>query len=272
MIKKFFSVSISLIFILVLTGCTITKDEISETTTLFIQEITTQFVAQTTTIPQSTVQTTYTTTPETTIQNQTESELSDNQLIELYKSAAQKSHSSLKSVQKISMKDFSVDNGGAINSIMKMFLPVISKVVENNSTEFDGITGGYANLSIDDISDISYIKNDNNIIIKMIMKEQTDSGTSDINSGSVGHAISVIGDLSSIFNQLKESGIPISVTNENIVMTYNNAQVEVTIDENGNILNGTWSYDVTLDLNNFSVGSTIVPKASVIISNVISVN
>ncbi len=272
MIKKLFSTLVIILFLFTITGCSEKKEEINETTTQYVPETTTQFISETTTVTQIPEQTTVNNTFESTTITQTESVLSNNQLIEMYKTAAQKSHSAVKSVQKISMKDFSIDNGGAINSIMKMFLPVISKVVENNSTEFDGITGGYTKLTIDDISDISYTKNGENINIKMTMKEQIDSGTSDINSGTVGHAISVVSDLGAVFNQLKDSGIPISVTNENIVMTYKNANVDVTIDKDGNITNGTWSYDVTLDLNNFSVGGTVVPKASVIISNIISVN
>ena len=55
-------------------------------------------------------------------------------------------------------------------------------------------------------------------------------------------------------------------------MTYKNAQIDVTVDKNGKITNGVWSYDVTLDLNNFSVGGTVVPNASVVINNQITTN
>ena len=273
MIKKFISTSIIIVFLFTITGCSNNKQNIiNETTTQYVSEITTQLAPEITTYFQIAEQTTINHIYETTTNVASEITLTDNQLIEMYKNAATKTHSSAKSVQKISMKDFQIENGGAINSIMKMFLPVISKVVENNSTEFDGITGGYSSLTIDDVSDISYTKTGDNINIKMQLKEQVDSGSSDINSGTVGHAISVIGDLSSVFSQLKDSGIPISVENENIEMTYKNAKVDVTIDNQGNIITGLWCYDVTLDLNNFTVGGTVVPKACVIISNEISVN
>lgn len=273
MIKKLISTSLIMVLLFFIAGCSDSNEIIiEETTTQYISETNANVTTETTTYYQSVEQTTINNTVETTTISTVEQNLTDSQLVELYKNAAAKSHSTAKSVQKISMKDFNIDNGGAINSIMKMFLPVISKVVENNSTEFDGITGGYTNLTVDDISSVSYTKNGDNLNIIMNMKEQTDNGVADINSGTVGHAISVIGDLSTVFNQLEDSGIPISVENENIVMTYKNAQVNVTVDKDGNILNGTWSYDVTLDLNNFTVGGTVVPKASVVISNQISVN
>ena len=275
MFKKIISTALIIVFLFAITGCSDNNNNnsiIEETTTQAIVQTTAQSVTETATFISVTEQTTANNIQETTTIQTANELLSDNQIIEIYKSAAEKSNSTAKSIQKISMNDFSVDNGGAINSIMKMFLPVISKVVENNSTEFDGITGGYKNLSVDDTESVSYSKNGDNYNIKLKMKEQTDCGMADINSGTVGHAVSVIGDLSSVFNQLEDSGIPISVKNENIVMTYKNATVDVTIDNDGNILSGTWSYDVTLELNNFTVGGTTVPKASVIISNTITVN
>lgn len=273
MVKRLISILFIIIFLFTVSGCSDDKQNIiNDTTTQYIPETTTYVTTETTTFAQNTEMTTEKITNETTTQLATEQKMTDSQIIELYKNAASKSNSTAKSVQKISMKDFSVDNGGAINSIMKMFLPVISKVVESNSTEFNGITGGYTNLTAEDISSVSYSENGDEINIKFNLKEQTDIGNTDINSGTVGHGISVIGDLSSVFIQLKDSGIPISVNNEDIVMTYKNAQIDVTVDKYGNIANGSWSYDVTLDLNNFSVGGTVVPKATVIISNQISVN
>lgn len=271
MIKKLISTSIIIIFLFTITGCTDRKQPaVEETTTQYITETYNQITNETTTFFQSAEQTTIINTPETT--TAISENLTDDQIIELYVNAAVNSHATAKSVQKISMKDFNIDNGGAINSIMKMFLPVISKVVESNSTEFDGITGGYNNLCIDDITEISYTKTNETTNIKIKLKDQISSGTCDINSGTVGHGISVIGDLSSVFNQLKNSGIPISVENYNIVLSYKNAQIDVTVDKNGKITNGVWSYDVTLDLNNFSVGGTVVPNASVVISNQITTN
>lgn len=266
---KLISTLILIIFLFSITGCSDKKqDNIEVTTTQYISELTTNYTTETTTNYQIIEHTTI----ETTTQQNTQEILTETRLIELYKNAAVKSHSSAKSVQKITMKDFYIDNGGAINSIMKMFLPVISKVVENNSTEFDGITGGYSELSINDITSVSYTQNGDEINIIINLKEQTNNGTSEINSGTVGHAISVIGDLSSVFNQLKDSGIPISVENDNIVMTYKNAQIDVTINNDGKIIEGVWSYDVTLDLNNFTVAGTVVPKASIVINNEISIN
>ena len=265
-------ISFLLIIVIIFTLSSCGKDEIlqenettTETNTTSAQNelISEQLITETTTTAVLT-----TSAPETTTQKQ----LTNAEIIDIYKTAAAKSHGSVKSVQTITLDDITIGGGGAVNSIIKMIKPVINKVVESNSTEFDGITGGYNMLTVADISSISADTQGDNKIIKITLKEQTDKGTVDANSGTVGHAVSVIADLSGVFGQLQDSGMPVEISEENMTMTYRNAEVNVVIDANGNIIKGTWGYVVTLSLENFKVAGSNVANTTVVIRNSITVN
>ena len=194
-------------------------------------------------------------------------------IISCYKSAAAISTSNITSVQNIALNNIVINDGtGMANSIIKMVQPIISKIVSGNSTEFSGITGGYTDLCEDDIKKASAVANGENIIVRLEMNEQTDIGEMNENGGSVGHAIFVIGDLSTVMGQLSEKGLPLEIESKNVSTYYKNAVVNVTIDKNGNILNGTWSYTVTISMKDFKVAGSTVDKTEVTIDNVITYN
>ena len=203
--------------------------------------------------------------------NQNSDKWTTDMIIDAYKKAASQSSSNVKSEQKISLTDISFGDE-KVNSVVKLIKPIISTVVSGNSTEFDGITGGYHNLVASDINTAEAYKKNSDTIIKIKSNEQTDISVTDINSGTVGHLISVVGDISSVLNQLSDSGLPIEIKKENISMVYTNPCANVTIDENGNIKNGTWSYTVTINLKDFTVTGSSVGNATVTIENVITVN
>ncbi len=194
-------------------------------------------------------------------------------IVEAYKNAASKSTANITSVQNIALNDIVINDGtGMANSVISIVKPIISKVVSGNSTEFDGITGGYSDLCEADVKTASVSMSGENTVIKLEMNEQTDSGEMSEKSGSVGHAISVIGDLSTVMSQLSDSGLPVEIDNKNVSATYVNPKVNITIDKDGNIINGTWSYTVTITLKNFKVAGSTVNKTAVTIGNVITYN
>ena len=267
--KKILSVVFSVIIILTLTGCKKTQDntntEASNQNITTTQPTTANNIENTT---NSAIQ-----TPDNTVNTPSETPLSKAEIINTYINAAKKTTSSVISVQEISLNDIIINDGsGFANGIIKMVKPVISTVVSANSTEFNGITGGYENMTESDVKSAEIKTNGTKKSLKLTMNDQTDTLNTDINSGSVGHAISVIGDLSSVMGQLSDSGLPLEISDENISMTYKNAYVNVNIDENGNIINGTWCYTVTINLTNFSVAGSTVDKTSVEILNTITFN
>ena len=279
--KKYIAIIITVFLLLSITACNKKDDTpVSESTTVStITESTTQesvsFTEAITSPASNSATTVYT---ETTTLNAADNKndaslMSTSEIIELYKRAASKSDSKIKSVQNISLNDIKINDGtGMANSVIKMVKPIISTVVSGNSTEFDGITGGYSQLTVNDIQEASASNSGDNIVVKLKMKDQTDKGQMSEAEGSVGHAIFVIGDLSTVMGQLSDSGLPVEIQNENVSATYVDAVVNVTIDKDGNIINGTWKYIVTIGLENFKVAGSTVDRTEVTIENVITYN
>ncbi|MBQ3006949.1 MAG: hypothetical protein IJD78_05230 [Clostridia bacterium] len=178
----------------------------------------------------------------------------------------------MKSEQIITLKDFSINNGQYEN-VIDFVIPLISKFIANSSTEKDGITGGFTNLAVSDVYSAKAYNSGNNTVIEMVMVNQTDGAKGDVLGGSVGHAISVIGDITQVTNQLSNYGLPeISISEKDTKIYYTNATVKTVISPEGEILNGTWEYTVEININNYKVGNSTVENTSVIMDNVITVN
>lgn len=212
-----------------------------------------------------------------TIQTATSADISDpsawsiEQIIEAYKDSAKKSDSKVKSEQSISLKSISVNNG-EYEGLFEFITPIMSKLLANNSTEKDGITGGYKNLSVSDVASAKAYKVGNNIAIEMVMKDQISGAKEDALSGSVGHAITAVGDISVVTQQLTDLGLPLEISEKDTKIYYTKPVVKVLIDKNGEIINGTWSYIVEISLNNYKAFGKTVNTTSVIMDNTITVN
>lgn len=192
-------------------------------------------------------------------------------MIEMYKKAAAKSNGTAKSEQVITLVDISINNG-KYESALKIVKPIMSKLLANNSTETDGITGGYQNLVESDVAQIKSYKVGNNTAIEMTLREQTDGAQSDSKSGPVGHAISTVGDIGVVTAQLNDLGLPIEISAENTTIRYTNPTVKVIIGRDGKIICGTWNYTVEILLNDYKVGGSNVETTSVVLNNTITVN
>lgn len=193
------------------------------------------------------------------------------QIIGVYKNAAAKSHSSVKSEQIIELKDVSVNNGEYEN-VFKFITPIMSKLLANNSKESNGITGGYANLTESDVASARAYKSGKNVVVEMVMKKQTAGANEDAMSGSVGHAITAVGDISVVTKQLDDLGLPLEISEKDTKIHYTNPVVKVVIDENGKIVNGTWKYTVEIRMNNYKAFGKTVKTTSVVMENTITVN
>ena len=212
-----------------------------------------------------------------TIQTATSADIADpsawsiEQIIEAYKDSAKKSDSKAKSEQSISLKSISVNNG-EYEGLFEFITPIMSKLLANNSTEKDGITGGYKNLSVSDVASAKAYKVGNNIAIEMVMKDQISGAKEDALSGSVGHAITAVGDISVVTQQLTDLGLPLEISEKDTKIYYTKPVVKVLVDKNGEIINGTWSYTVEISLNNYKAFGKTVNTTSVIMDNTITVN
>lgn len=195
---------------------------------------------------------------ETTVNNTDPSEWSAEETVEFYKSSAIKSQNKVKSVQKMTLKELSVNDGdGALGKFVDFVTPFFVSALEKNSTEFDGITGGYENLTASDTASIKAYKDGNYTVIEMTMKEQTDGIHANDKSGTVGHAISVVGDISVVEKELPQ--FKIGFEDADISLRYSKPKLKVKINKDGIIESGVWSYTVCINIENLRVDAKAVP-------------
>lgn len=187
----------------------------------------------------------------------------DEQIIEYYKAAAAKTHPHVKSVQTMTLKELEVNEGdGLLGTLVEMITPFFVSALEKNSIEIDGITGGYSNLKVSDAKSIKAYKSGNYTVIEMTMKEQTDGKYADQFSGTVGHAITVLGDISVVEKELPQ--FDIGLDEADISLTYKNPILRVKIDENGIIESGEWSYTVFVKIANLRVDAVRIPLGATV--------
>lgn len=199
------------------------------------------------------------------------SEWSKKQIADFYKRAAKKSDSKVKSEQKIVLKDISVNNG-QFEGFFDFIMPIMSKLLEKNSKSFDGITGGYNNLTESDISSSKVYKSGKNTVVEMVMKKQISGPSDNALEGSVGHAISAVGDIGAVVKQLTDLGLPLELSDKDTKIHYTNPTVRVVINENGEIVKGTWKYTVEIRMDNYKAFGKPVENTSVVMDNTITVN
>lgn len=211
-------------------------------------------------------------TAEETSENEDDPESwSADKIAEVYKVAATKTHKSVKSQHKIELKSISV-NDGQYEGLFDFITSVMSKLLANNSEDKDGITGGYTELTADDIKSAKAYKSGNNTVVEMVMKEQISGAREDALSGSVGHAITAVGDIGVVTKQITDLGIPLEIGDSNAKIYYTNPTVKVVVSPDDKILNGTWQYTVEIKLSNYRAFGKTVEKTSVIMDNTLTVN
>ena len=184
-------------------------------------------------------------------------EWTEEEIVEFYKEAAIKS-TAAKSKQTMSMTELVVNDGdGFIGVFVDMVTPLFKSALEKNSTEFDGITGGYEKLSADDVKTAKAYKSGNYTVVEMTMIEQVDGIHGDAKEGTVGHAISVVGDMAVIEEELPM--FTIDFENSDLSIRYKNPTLKVKINNKGVIEKGTWSYDVVVNLKNLYIKNNRLP-------------
>lgn len=292
--KKFAAITLSLITVLSLTSCkekeptakestTVSTDAVSETVAQNVLN-TEAAVLNTTAVPSSqqssqpaSSEATSTSTESSTSPNTEKetsapyddpAEWSKERIVEEYKKAAKSSQASATSSQSITLKNISINNG-EYDSAISMVKPIIAKFIESNSTEIDGITGGFENLTVQDVKSAKAYANSDGTVIEMNMVEQTSGAKEDPLSGSVGHAITAVGDISQVTGDLADMGLPLELSEKDTKIYYTDPVVKVVIND-GKIVSGTWSYTVEICMNNMKAFGKTVEKASITMDNTIT--
>lgn len=184
------------------------------------------------------------------------------QVVEFYRAAAINSKSQ-KSVEKKGINEIVVNDGdGLLATLVEMVTPILVSALEDSETEFDGMTGGYENLVPEDAQTAKAYKSGDYIVVEMTMKEQTDGAHGDRYGGSVGHAISVVGDLAVVEEALPQLEIGFDEAKFNL--HYKNPRLKVKINKDGVIEKGTWTYTIDIDVENLYVGGRRLPLSATV--------
>lgn len=235
-------------------------EETADATTESPEEITTSVTVYTSDVTSETVSTA----------SDDPSLWTDEEIIEFYKKAAEKSNKSAKSKQIMVLNKLIINNGeGALGFFTKILEPAIRSVVKKNALEFDGITGGFRNLSVNDTKSVKAYKSGEYTVVEMAMKKQTDDIHANEHEGSVGHAISVLGDISKVLAEFPQFDVDLSKAK--IDIHYVNATVKVKINKDGVIEKGTWKYTCDPDISNVKISGINVHTAEAEIDYIITV-
>ena len=192
------------------------------------------------------------------------------QIIDFYKTAAKKTHPKAKSTQVMVLEELIFNDGdGALAFFVKILEPAIASVIKKNALEFEGITGGFENLTVDDAQNLKAYKSGEYTVIEMTMKPQTDPIHAVATEGSVGHAISVLGDISLVLAEFPQ--FDVDVENADIDIHYVNPTVKVKINKDGYIEKGTWKYTCDPEIRNLDISGIMIKKADAKIDYIITV-
>ena len=192
------------------------------------------------------------------------------EIVDFYKNAAAKSNPTAKSSQVMVLNKLIINNGeGALGFFTKILEPAIRSVVKKNALNFDGITGGFHNLSVNDTKSVKAYKSGEYTVVEMTMKNQTDDIHANEYEGTVGHAISVLGDISRVIAEFPQFNVDLS--NAKIDIHYVNATVKVKISKDGIIEKGTWQYTCDPDISNVKISGINVRTADAEIDYIITV-
>lgn len=182
----------------------------------------------------------------------------DEEIVTFYRNAAIKSKTKVTSKQTMTLNEMVVNDGdGLLGTLVEWATPFLVSALEDSSTEFDGITGGYENLVLSDTTSVKAYKSGEYTVVEMTLKEQTDGIHGDTFSGTVGHAISVVGDISSVAEALPMFAIDFE--NADIKLHYAKPKLKVKINKDGIIEKGTWTYTVDVTVANLNIAAVRLP-------------
>ena len=139
--------------------------------------------------------------------------------------------------------------------------------LKNNSIEFDGITGGYNSLVPSDVQSAKAYKDGDYTVVEMVMVEQTDDAYGDTYKGTVGHGISVVGNIAVVADNFPNWTI--NFKDAFVELKYVNPVVKVRVNKNGVIEKGTWSYVVNVHVKDLQIENVVVEDATTVIDYVV---
>ncbi len=190
------------------------------------------------------------------------SKWSEAEVVSFYKKACNNSTKAI-STQTMTMREGTIKCDGVSEGILSFADKIIRVVMNNQTIDNAGITGGYNRLTVNDCTSAKAYKDGEYTIVEMTMKDQTDGANGDTYSGTVGHAISVVGGIEMVVDKFKDWNV--EYKDGDIKIHYTEAKLKVRINSNGVIEKGTWSYVTTPEVNGLKIIGMDINNAGCII-------
>ena len=171
------------------------------------------------------------------------------EIVEFYKAAATLTDKGgVHTSNQMNLVELNGGDGG-VGKFISLLEPIVQKTLAKNSSTDDHLTGGYKNLTADDVASATAKDDGKYTTVTINLKEQTDGFTADSRSGHVGHGVSVLGNVQHAIDEL--NGVDVDASQGDIKLHYTNGKINVKIDnETGKIVSGTWSHLCTATIDN----------------------
>ena len=172
------------------------------------------------------------------------------EIVDFYKKAANAT-GKINANDKMELK--SLDGGsGVVGGLLSAFEPIAKNALAKNSGSVDEVTGGYQNLSADDVSSASATSDGKTTSVRINLKQQVDGMNGKKHEGHVGHGVTILDGVQKAIDEL--NGVSVDPSEGSIKLTYNDAYIDVKIDnETGKIVSGKWHYKVDINIDNTKV-------------------
>lgn len=150
-----------------------------------------------------------------------------------------------------------ITGDGFLGAVLGILQPIIEDVLaDQGGTSERGIPGsddGKARIKASDVTKAVASSKDGKTTIAIQLKDQVD-GPNAVDGKTTGPVARGIGTLGNIDGALDALGATISSGRETVKLTYKNATIKVVVDEKtGKIVDGSWKYDIDLDIANAAI-------------------
>lgn len=171
------------------------------------------------------------------------------EIVEYYKAAAKKT-GRITDTKKMWLAE-DIKGDGAVGTVLKTLQPILASVIEGlgstKERDFPGSDDGIARITAADVAKARAVSKDGKTTIAIQLKDQVDGP--DGNGKTDGPVARGIGTLEGIEEALAEVDGEITRGRDTVKLTYDNATIKVVVDENtGKIIEGTWKYDINIDV------------------------
>ena len=178
-----------------------------------------------------------------------------NEVVEYYKAAVAKTKR-VKDTEKMALAD-DITGDGFIGAVLGLAQPIVEEVLADQGGESErdipGSDNGVARIQASDVTKAVASSKNGKTTIAIQLKDQVD-GPDAKDGKTVGPVARGIGTLGSIDGALKELEATISEGRDTVKLSYKNATIKVVVDEKtGKIVDGSWKYDIDVDIANAEI-------------------